>query len=1049
MHENEEKTLNDFSENHIPDISSDAIIHSPALESTINLDTVSLNILEACVDSVIIINHFGTILFFNQSAETLWGYERSEVLGKNVKLLMDGDHYSNHDQYLKNYLDTGIKKVIGIGRLVEARRKDSKLVPILLTLSESKRNNQPIFTAIIKDMTEQQALKDDNQQKFEELQAIEEELRQNFEELSATQESLASKEAELRGNLSAIHNTLAVAEFDTDGHIIQANQIFLDILKYNSEELAGQHHRTFITENYARSQEYKQFWEDLKNGKAHNGEFKRLTKNKEEIWLQATYTPVLNQAGEVYKIIKLASDITHTKTLSLDYAGQIEAINRTYATLEFDAQGNILRANDVFCELTGYPKDEVIGKHHRTLVEEKQWDSPEYEEFWNELRKGYPQSGEFMRVAKNGKPFWIKGSYNPILNTRGKVYKVVQFAQDISNQKKLETELSLKLRESRSNEDNLRQSMLLIQEAEKKHKKLGEDLKKSQTELAGQIAAINNANAYIEFDAEGNVLIANDIFLTTLGYTLEEIKGKHHRIFVDSEYAQSKEYQDFWYDLRNGKNRIGTVKRITKEGKAVWLDSSYAPVLNEHKKVIKIIKLSKNVTDFTEALKATARFLSEITSGHFGAEFDTQNIHAEGDLLEMINANLGLRDNLDTIVRELQRVVRLAGEEGLLSERLKLNQQEGSWQDLIQSINQLLDSISEPIFEINRVVTNLSMGDLTQRIESQAQGDLADLANALNIALNNLSTLLQKIGITSKKIAVAAKDLKEKTQGIQKSTTEASAAIEQMAIGAQEQAKRTDESSRIVEETLKSAEIVSKKAEGIHVSAEKGKNNCNQGMEIMQAMVSNMNEISNSAEVTAKAIEILTNRSEQISRILKVITDVANQTNLLSVNAKIEAARAGDAGRGFKVVAEEIGKLADNSRKSADEIDNLIKDIQRDMASTIEATSKMKNSVNNGHEATHKVSHVFQEINESSEETLTMSKEIISQFQKQKGSINILVKVIEKIVVVSEETASGTQQVAGASKEMNSAMTEITRTSEALAKIADELKEQFNQFKLN
>ena len=1044
-----EKPLDELSSTEIPKVPVDQVTRSPGLDNPLKLDPVSENILEACVDSVIIINHVGNILFFNQSAESLWGYERKEVLGKNVKILMDGEYYSNHDQYLKNYLETGIKKVIGIGRKVEALRKDGKLVPILLTLSESKRNNHPVFTAIIKDLTETKALEDETKQQFEELQAVEEELRQNFEELQATQESLAHKEAELSGTLTAIDSTIAVVEFDLKGYIVQANDIFLDLFKYKKGELSEKHHRTFVEPGFAESDEYARFWKDLNNGIPKSGEIRRFNKDREEVWLQATYTPVSDTQGKVYKIIKLATDITHKKVVSLDYEGQIEAINRTYATLEFDLEGNIINANDNFLNLIDYDREEVLGQNHRILIEENKWDSPQYQEFWADLRKGVAKSGEFKFLTKNNKLAWIKGSYNPIFNAEGKVYKIVKFAQDINNQKRLENDLAFKLKESRENEEMFRQTANKFQESEKKLKSISNELLNSQTELQGQLTAINGANAYVEFQPTGELIHANDLFLEIMGYSLDEIKGKHHEIFVDPVFAQSPEYQAFWHDLRSGKSCIGTVNRITKDKRTVWLDSSYAPVLDTEGKVVKVVKLSKNVTDFTEALKVTARFLSNIKSGHFNSEFDTTNIEVDGDLLDMINANVGLRDNLSKIVSELQRVVKLAGEEGILSERLQIKDQEGSWQDLIRSINKLLDNISAPILEINRIVTNLSMGDLTQRFESEAQGDLADLANALNIALNNLSSLLQKIGVTSKRIAVASKELNDKTQGIQKSTIEAATAIEQMALGAQEQAKRTDESSRIVEETLNSAEIVSKKAEIINLSAEKGKNNCNEGMEIIQTMVTNMNEIAYSAEVTAQAIEILTNRSQQISRILKVITDVANQTNLLSVNAKIEAARAGDAGRGFKVVAEEIGKLADNSRKSADEIDNLIKDIQSDMTSTIDATDKMKNSVNNGHEATHKVSQVFQEINDSSEETLAMSKEIINQFKKQKSSINILVKVIEKIVVVSEETASGTQEVANASREMNTAMNEITVTSQSLNKIADELKEQFNQFKLN
>ncbi|NJO03808.1 MAG: chemotaxis protein, partial [Bacteroidia bacterium] len=316
------------------------------------------------------------------------------------------------------------------------------------------------------------------------------------------------------------------------------------------------------------------------------------------------------------------------------------------------------------------------------------------------------------------------------------------------------------------------------------------------------------------------------------------------------------------------------------------------------------------------------------------------------------------------------------------------------------------------------------------------------------IALNNLNKLISKIDEGATQVAASSQEFLTRATSMRKTTNEASVAIQQMADGAQEQANRTDESSQLVEKTLKSALDVSKKAEIINNSAEKGQQSCKNGLNIIHSLVKNVNEIAESATISSEAIAILTNRSEEISRILSVITDIAFQTKLLSVNAAIEAHRAGDSGRGFQVVADEINKLAEDSRKSTVEIEKLIKDIQKDIGSTSRAIDKMKTSVNSGNSATQEVAEVFNEIDSSSAETLQLSRDILEAAQSQKGAIDMVVKNIEKIVVVSEETASGTQQLASSSLEMNRAMAEIATTSQNLSDIAQELKNQIKQFKL-
>lgn len=276
------------------------------------------------------------------------------------------------------------------------------------------------------------------QEQAEEMRAQEEELRQNMEELSATQEEMQRKELEMSGQLAAVNRTLASVEFDAQGRVLSANKLFLEVMGYTLDEIEGKHHRLFVKPAYAASQEYASFWSQLRGGAPHTAEFSRIRKGGGTIWLQATYTPVVNEEGIVIKIIKFATDITEQKQQALDYSGQLAAIKKSNAVVEFDMEGNIRYANHIFLFLVGYSMEEIKGKHHSLLVEEEERKSDGYKKLWQALREGEYISGEFLRKKSNGDELWIYGTYNPILDIEGKPYKVVKFAQDITDRKLLE-----------------------------------------------------------------------------------------------------------------------------------------------------------------------------------------------------------------------------------------------------------------------------------------------------------------------------------------------------------------------------------------------------------------------------------------------------------------------------------------------------------------------------------------------------------------------------------------------------------------------------------
>jgi len=234
--------------------------------------------------------------------------------------------------------------------------------------------------------------------------------------------------------IEAFSRSQALIEFKPDGTILTANENFLKALGYELSEIEGKHHSMFVEPAFVQSPEYQEFWKNLAAGEFNANEFKRIGKGGKEVWIQASYNPVLNGSGRVVKVVKIATDITAEKLRSADFAGQIDAINRSQAVIHFDLDGTILDANDNFLNTLGYSLAEIKGKHHSMFVEPAYAQSPDYKHFWENLHAGKFQSDEFKRIGKAGKEVWIQASYNPIFDASGKPFKMVKFATDVTAQ---------------------------------------------------------------------------------------------------------------------------------------------------------------------------------------------------------------------------------------------------------------------------------------------------------------------------------------------------------------------------------------------------------------------------------------------------------------------------------------------------------------------------------------------------------------------------------------------------------------------------------------
>jgi len=239
------------------------------------------------------------------------------------------------------------------------------------------------------------------------------------------------------GMLAAISKAQAVIEFSLGGEIIEANKNFLDLLGYRMDEIRGQHHNIFVDPVYRESPEYRAFWDKLSRGEFDAGAYKRITKSGKEIWVQASYNPIFDLNGKAFKVVKYATDITAERLQAADYEGQIGAINKAQAVIQFALDGTILEANQNFLDALGYSIGEIRGQHHSMFVEPAFRLSPEYRAFWDKLGRGEYDAGQYKRLGKGGKEIWIQASYNPILDLNGKPYKVVKYATDITAQRRV------------------------------------------------------------------------------------------------------------------------------------------------------------------------------------------------------------------------------------------------------------------------------------------------------------------------------------------------------------------------------------------------------------------------------------------------------------------------------------------------------------------------------------------------------------------------------------------------------------------------------------
>ena len=507
----------------------------------------------------------------------------------------------------------------------------------------------------------------------------------------------------------------------------------------------------------------------------------------------------------------------------------IEALDRVQAIIWFDVSGSIVGANENFLAAIGYDEAEIVGKHHRMFVEPDYAGSSEYAQLWTRLAAGEKVTGEFKRIRKDGAEIWIEASYNPVLNDAGDVVGVVKFAIDITER---------------------------LQEAA---------MSKYVTEAIGRSMAV------IEFELDGAIRSANENFLGAVGYSIDEIRGRHHSMFCEEEFVSSPEYADLWAAMARGEYRSGVYKRVGNGGKIVWIRASYNPILDANGRPTKVIKFATNISEMINHI--------ELTSA---------------------------------------------------------------------------------------AVDRLSHGDLTTRLGPEVDGFFAPVREAFNRTVDKLGSTLGTIG-----------NVIETMEG---SITRIAGGGRDLSSRAEAQASSLEQTSATMEEMAASIKTNAESALDATGSATEATDRADRGGAVVTNAIHAMQEIETS--------------SEKISDIIRVIDSISFQTNLLALNAAVEAARAGDAGKGFAVVASEVRTLAQRSADAAKDIANLI----QESASNVEKGAGLVRSAG-----------------ESLEEI--------------KQSVDSVASRVGEISMASQEQASGVQEISVALNHMD----EMTQRNSALA----------------
>lgn len=518
---------------------------------------------------------------------------------------------------------------------------------------------------------------------------------------------------------TAISRSQAVIEFNLDGTVIKANENFLKALGYTLDEIKGKHHSMFVEPAIRESVAYREFWGNLNRGDFQAGQFKRVAKGGKEIWIEASYNPVMDKSGKPFKVIKFATDITAQKFESLEAHGKVIAISRAQAVIEFNLDGTVIVANENFLNTLGYTLAEIQGRHHSMFVEAGERDSAAYRDFWVRLGRGEYQAAEYKRIGKGGKEIWILATYNPILNDAGKPFKVVKFATDVTQQKLLAADSN------------------------------------------SQMAAIRKSQAVIEFRMDGTILTANQNFLDAVGYTIDEIRDRHHSMFVDPIERSGAAYVEFWASLNRGTYQAAEYRRIGKGGREIWIQASYNPIFDLNGKPFKVVKYAADITAQAMARVKAERARSLIESVAAGSE-------------EM---NASIREISETMVKSRQTAESAVQQvETADIQAQRLTSAAHAMGGIVGLIGDITGQIN--LLALNATIESARAGEAGRGFAVVA-AEVKNLANQAKQATDKISSEIEALNGISGDVVGALVSIKQAIEHVNEFVTSTAAAVEE------------------------------------------------------------------------------------------------------------------------------------------------------------------------------------------------------------------------------------------------------------------------------